>query len=58
MSDADHCAVKMQRAPFSIAEGNSMSKVARLYMWMSRIVGKDCVETTFSVVVRRVIVVT
>ena len=33
-------------------------RLVRLYMWMSRIVGKDCVESTFSVVVRRVNVVT
>ena len=44
---------------FLLQEEIQCQTFARQYMWMrmSRVVGMDCVKTTFSIVVRRVNVV-
>ena len=43
---------------FLLQEEIQCRTFARSYVWMSRIVGMDCVKATFSIVVRRVNVVT
>ena len=43
---------------FLLQEEIQCQTFGRYDMWMSRIVGNDCVKMTFSIVVRRVNVVT